>query len=208
MRRPQVKVCGIKREDEAAMLSSFPVSYAGFIFAEGSRRKVDIARARKLRALLGPGIKAVGVFVDADRTFIEEAIKAVPLDGIQLHGSEPPEFCEGFKGIEVWKAIGVSGPIDSGELARYGGCSGILLDTSHKGQSGGTGKAFDWHVAAGLSDTYRIILAGGLNPENAVEAARLVEPHILDMNSGLEENGFKTREKLAALFERLKEEFQ
>ncbi len=205
MHMPDIKICGIKREDEVAALNDFPVSYAGFIFAE-SRRKVTIERAKELRAMLREDIKAIGVFVDADMAFVKKAIAEVPLDGVQLHGQESPEYCSAFD-VEVWKCFGVSGAIDMEMLERYQSCDGILLDTSHKGQSGGTSMAFDWNAAEGLSKKYRIILAGGLNPDNVSEAIRQVEPAAVDLNSGLETEGFKSRDKVAALFQRLKEDF-
>lgn len=198
-----IKICGIKNVEEVALINQFPIQYAGFIFAK-SPRQVTLETAVQLRQALRADIKVVGVFVNEDIETVLAYSRAVPLDVVQLHGQETQDYCEQI-GVSVWKSMGVSEQGVDNSLDKYKNCEAILLDTKHQGQSGGTGKTFDWSIAKALTKDYKIVLAGGLKPENVYEAATKVMPWCLDINSGVEVDGIKDNTKLQAVFQQLKE---
>lgn len=159
-----VKICGIKLEDTLIGMSGLPVEYIGFMFAK-SRRQVTTERAAELLAVArqtpmanGKPPRVVGVFVNPTMEQLAETLSIVPLDVVQLHGDETPEFCrevgERFE-IEVWRALsmaeGEGAPIDGPERldAYRGAVSSILLDTA----GGGTGRAFRWEVIPAYQET-------------------------------------------------------
>jgi phosphoribosylanthranilate isomerase len=214
--KPKVKICGIKNEAEVNIINQFPVNYIGFIFAK-SKRQIDIKSAISLKAALKPGIKTVGVFVDEPVDYIIKALKDCGLSSVQLHGNETEDLektkflChyrekEGLT-FEIFKSISVK---DKNSLhiipifAEY--VDYILLDAYSNGQTGGTGKIFNWDLVGDLSKSYPIILAGGLNPDNIIEAIRRVSPYMIDVNSGVETSLMKDEEKIKKLFIALKEE--
>lgn len=200
----KVKICGIKNEDEIKIINKFPVNYLGFIFAE-SKRKVFPIEVKKLRDLIRSDIEVVGVFLNQKIDFINETIKESNLQYVQLHGDETVDCCRKVK-AKVWKTISVD---EKGFVHNYKNylsiVDGILLDTVVKGQKGGTGQVFNWEMAKNLSKEFKLILAGGLNPDNILEAINAVKPDIIDLNSGLETKLIKNEEKIATLFDRLKE---
>ena len=150
-------------------------------------------------------IKKVGVFVNAPIEEVLEVIKMCQLDVIQLHGEESVDYIQQIP-IEVWKTIPVKDQKSLDLIQTYENhVEGILFETYHESLKGGTGKTFDWTLLKGLSSTpYKRILAGGIHPENAHEAIRLVRPDILDVNSGLEVDGYKNLDKVKKLFKELK----
>ena len=200
----QIKICGIKSEAEVIMLNHYPVTYIGLIFAK-SKRQVTLDQAAKLRSLIRGDIKVVGVFMNQDMEFVQEAIDHCHLDVVQLHGDETNEDIQSLK-TTVWKSISVEDVKSLSKINQYPDASGILLDTYYKGASGGTGVTFNWDLVKDLQLKNRtFILAGGLTPDNVVEAIRVVDPDILDLNSGLEVALMKTEDKVQALFNHLKE---
>lgn len=200
----KIKICGIKRADEVAVINDFPISYAGFIFAK-SKRQVTADQCNELVLTLRNDIKKVGVFVDEDINKVLEIVKTCHLDVVQLHGNESVDYIKKIP-VPVWKTIQVK---DEASLVRIGtykdDVEGILFETYHEKLKGGTGKTFDWHLLDEVdrSEGYQMILAGGINPGNAKEAIEIVKPSVLDVNSGLEEEGFKTRNKVEELFKEL-----
>lgn len=201
----KVKICGIKNEDEIKIINKFPVNYIGFIFAE-SKRKISLLEAKELRDIIRKDIEVVGVFLNQNIDLINETIKECNLQYVQLHGEESVDYCQKVK-AKVWKTISVN---EKGFLHNYKNylsvVDGILLDTAVKELKGGTGQVFNWKLAKNLSKEFKLILAGGLNPDNILEAINIVKPDIIDMNSGLETNFIKDELKINRLFERLKEE--
>ena len=200
----KIKICGIKRQDEVEIINDFPVSYAGFIFA-ASKRQVSVAQCRVLAMNLRSDIKRVGVFVDEDVEKVLEIIRACELNVVQLHGNESVDYIRKIP-VTVWKTIQVKDLDSLSRIKTYEeDADGILFETYHEKLKGGTGKSFDWHLMNQIEreSGYETILAGGINPDNAREAIQIVKPHVLDVNSGLEEDGFKTREKVERLFEEL-----
>ncbi|PKM93252.1 MAG: N-(5'-phosphoribosyl)anthranilate isomerase [Firmicutes bacterium HGW-Firmicutes-1] len=201
----KVKVCGIKTEEEVQMINLYPVNYVGFIFAP-SKRQVTEERAIVLRPLFRKDIKVVGVFVDEEPQRVNELIKSCSLDVVQLHGNETVEYCNHMQ-AKVWKTICVKDEDSLYSIQKYStSVEGILLDTYSKDERGGTGKTFHWGMVKELSKTHTIILAGGLTPENIVQAIKTVMPQVVDLNSGLETNLMKDNDKISKLFSKLKEE--
>ena len=198
-----IKICGLKTAEEIRIVNDFRISYAGFIFAPSSRQ-VDIARARELVSLLRDDIKAVGVFRNQDIDYVNEAIKIAGLDFVQLHGSESPEYCRAVENAEVIKVIGVDS-VESLKMAdEYKDDYIILLDTRIGNQSGGTGKSFDWKLLQGTDFPRGFILAGGIGPDNIREAMKY-GADIIDVNSGVETDLIKDRNKIARVFGNMEE---
>lgn len=194
-----IKICGLFRECDIAYVNEARPDYAGFILHfPKSHRNLTPEVACTLRARLMAGIKAVGVFVDQPEDLVLETADSVGLDVIQLHGSEDNGYIDRIRmraGQPVWKAFRVRSEADLWRAAR---CSadGILLDNGY-----GTGSAFDWSVAAGAGEILRgrkLILAGGLTPDNIPEALRRMRPGIIDLSSGVETNRVKDRDKIRA----------
>src|SRR2546422_4312267 len=137
----RIKICGISDAASAQVAAEAGADAIGLVFAP-SRRRVTASQAREIAAALPPFVTKVGVFVDEERSRIEELIAACGLGAVQLHGAEPPEFCAGFR-IPVIKAIRVK---DASSLARMGvyQVDAFLLDTFDASALGGTGQTFDW----------------------------------------------------------------
>jgi phosphoribosylanthranilate isomerase len=124
--------------------------------------------------------------VDADEELIERAVEVCGLDTLQFHGDESPEFCARFKPLRVWKAFRVAGPEVLRVMPRYE-TDAWLLDAAVRGQLGGSGQRFDWRLAVEAKALgRRIVLAGGLTPENVREAVETVRPYAVDVSSGVE----------------------
>ena len=149
----------------------------------------------------------MGVFVNESAETINKVAKQCRLSSIQLHGSEPPEFCTQFD-LPVIKAIAVRDETDIQVIPQYKGCvSGILLDTKVENVHGGTGKTFDWGlaIAAKEYDT-PLILSGGINSQNVSKAIKMVNPYGVDICSGVEkEPGIKDYNKMQQLLELIDE---
>lgn len=188
----KVKICGLRRIEDIQYVNEAMPDFAGFIFDSSRRRYIDPQKAAGLRAELAPGIKAVGVFVNAPAKLIIDTIKTAGLDAVQLHGNESDEFITQAKietGLPVIKAFHISSAEDL-EKACASSADMILLDNG----KGGTGKSFDWSL---LKDVPRdFILAGGLDADKAAEAVKTVRPWGLDASSGLETDGLKDHDKI------------
>ncbi len=198
MNRTRVKICGITRPEDARMAVEAGVDAVGLVFYPRSPRAVEAGKAAEILAALPPFVTAVGLFVDAERELIEAVLEQVPLDLLQFHGSESPERCEAL-GRRYIKAIRMRADIDlREEAARYASADGLLLDAYRKGVPGGTGERFDWdRIPADLA--VPVVLAGGLEPENIVDAVRSVRPFAVDVSSGVEaDKGTKDAAKIAA----------
>ena len=199
-----VKICGLKSCEEIAIVNQFPIHYAGFIFAS-SKRQVNSDQARKYISSLRKDIQKVGVFVNSPIEEVLRVLHECKLDVIQLHGEETVDYIQKIP-CKVWKTISIENA-DSIKQAEYykENVDGILFETHHEKMRGGTGKTFDWKLLQEYGNrSVPIILAGGLTPENINKAIRIIHPDILDMNSGLEINGYKSYEKIKKLFKELK----
>jgi phosphoribosylanthranilate isomerase len=142
--------------------------------------------------------------VDEDHEKVTATANFCRLDLLQFHGSESVEYCASF-GRKVIKAMRVRGSEDLRGLSEYSKVvDALLLDTFVPDQYGGTGITFDWNVALEAKKYGRIILAGGLNPENVTDAVNMVKPYAVDASSGLELSpGVKDHGKIAAFIERV-----
>lgn len=196
------KICGITNLSDAQAAAVHGASAIGFIFYEKSSRAISIEDAKFISRHLSNDISKVGVFVNHDKAFIEEAIRSVSLNIIQLHGDETPGFCKQFE-VPVLKALRIKDKASLSVMDQYN-VAGFLLDTFSTKQYGGTGETFDWSLLNGKLET-PIILSGGLNPDNILDAIDSVNPAAIDVNSGVEISpGKKDHQKINLLFKNLK----
>lgn len=179
-----VKICGVRREEDARAAVAAGASAIGLNFFPGSRRFISRERARAVADAVRGQVTLVGVFVDASPEEIEAADSEVGLDLYQLHGGEPPETVARWPG-KAYKALRIATRADLAQLTRYPGPR-YLLDTKVVGTFGGTGQTFDWTLAAGAGDHGEIVLAGGLTPDNVAEAVRIARPFGVDTAGGVE----------------------
>ncbi len=201
----RVKICGITRPEDALVAAKAGADAIGLVFYDKSPRALDIAQAWAIVDVLPPFVTTVGLFVNADADTVEDILVEVPLDLLQFHGDEPPDFCERF-GHPYIKAIRMRPGTDLQALARrYGGAQGLLLDTYRPGVPGGTGEAFDWSLAEQPCDK-PIVLAGGLTPENVAQAIERVRPWAVDVSGGVEKaKGVKDSGKISAFLQAVKQ---
>jgi len=174
----------------------------GFIFYAKSPRHVAPEIARSIIAQLPPFVAAVGVFVDEAAAVVQELAGRVGLDWVQLHGQESPDYCRNLE-RKVIKGFRIQDEDSLRRLAGYqDAAQALLLDTYKKGQVGGTGETFDWHLARKAKQYGHIILAGGLTSENVAQAIATASPAAVDTASGTEAApGKKDPAKLRAFFE-------
>ncbi|MBI5739907.1 MAG: phosphoribosylanthranilate isomerase [Nitrospirae bacterium] len=198
----RVKICGITNVEDALSAIDCGADALGFVFYPKSPRSVAPDIARKIISSLPPYVTNVGVFVDKEKKDLEEIVSYTGVDVIQLHGSEPPEYCSTNR--KIVKAIRVKELSDLAPLGRYKAVSAFLLDTYAPGEIGGTGRIFNWEIAIEAKKLGRVILAGGLTPENIEEAIRFVQPYGVDVASGVEgrEKGKKDHRKLRSFIEK------
>jgi phosphoribosylanthranilate isomerase len=200
----KVKVCGITNPDDAKAAVDCGADALGFVFFRGSPRFITPEKASAIIRKLPPFVLSVGVFVDETPDQIARILSVTGIDIVQLHGSEPPEAC-GISG-RVIKAIRVKNLDSLAPLETYKDLvSAFLLDTYAADEFGGTGRIFNWDIAREARRFGRVILAGGLTPENISEAVRFVRPYAVDVSSGVErEKGKKDHEKVRLFIERAK----
>ncbi|MEW6601777.1 MAG: phosphoribosylanthranilate isomerase [Nitrospirota bacterium] len=198
----RIKICGITNIEDAFAAITCGADALGFVFYDKSPRSVKPDTARSIISSLPPIITTVGVFVDEDIKNLENIVSYTGLDIVQLHGSEPPEYFNLSK--KSIKAIRVKDLSDLDLLHQYTAASAFLLDTFSPDSIGGTGHVFNWEIAVEAKKIGRIILAGGLTPDNIEEAVKLVQPYAVDVASGTEGNikGKKDHTKLRLFIER------
>jgi phosphoribosylanthranilate isomerase len=198
----RVKICGMTNLEDALLAAELGADALGFIFYAKSPRYVAPETARAIIAQLPPFVAAVGVFVDEAATVVQELAARAGLDWVQLHGQESPDYCRSL-GRKVIKAFRIQDEGSLSRLADYrGAAQALLLDTYKKGQVGGTGETFDWHLARQAKQYGPIILAGGLTSENVAQAIATAQPAAVDAASGTEAApGKKDPAKLRAFFE-------
>ncbi|MCQ2406347.1 MAG: phosphoribosylanthranilate isomerase [Oscillospiraceae bacterium] len=189
----KIKLCGLSRPCDIEAVNKLSPDYIGFVFASKSRRYVSPEKAEDLKALLSPNIGAVGVFVDESPEKVALLLEKNIIDIAQLHGNEDGEYIKTLRGLShkpIIKAFKVKTPSDI-RKANESSADFVLLDSG-----AGTGTAFDWALLERVERPY--FLAGGLYPENAGEAVKLLRPFALDVSSGIETEGLKDREKMAS----------
>lgn len=185
------------RRDDVEAAIHLGVDAVGFIFYERSSRGITIEHAMGLMQDLPPFVSKVAVLVDAEKCFVEELIHKLPLDVLQFHGDESPEYCDTF-GISYIKAIHPKSAADiDAAIQRYAGASGLLLDSMTATARGGTGVTLDWSIIPEQTKK-PLILAGGLNPETISQALACTRPYAVDVCSGVEMSpGIKDHAKMA-----------
>ena len=180
----RIKICGTTNLDDALMAVEAGADALGFIFVPNTPRYLHPDEAAKIIEELPPFITTVGLFVNAEQSEIDTIANDCSLDAVQLHGEESPELCLALN-RRVVKAFRVKEESSLSRLHDYH-VSAYLLDTYVKGAMGGTGRVFDWNLAVKAKQYGRIILAGGLNPDNIASAILQVRPYGVDVSSGVE----------------------
>jgi phosphoribosylanthranilate isomerase len=181
----RIKICGITRPEDAQSAAASGADAIGLVFYAASPRAVGIGQAAEIAAALPPFVTVVALFVDEPADEIERTLEGVPVDLIQFHGDESPEFCLRFQRPWV-KALRVRPGVDiAAACAAYRGARGVLLDSWQENLPGGTGRTFDWALAP--RDLPRpVVLAGGLNEQNVAAAIARVRPAAVDVSGGVE----------------------
>lgn len=200
-----VKICGITEAKTAEYLLASGVDAMGLVFVPKSPRALDTDTAKALAELTGPGICRVGLFMDAPHEFVEQVIGQVPLDALQFHGQESAFDCERY-GLPYLKALGLADAVPDNvwleRAAEYQGAKALLIDSHASGQMGGTGQAGDWTRLKRLTQSLDKpwIMAGGLGPDNVVNAILACSPDGVDLASGVESQpGIKDHGKIDKL---------
>ena len=197
--RTRIKICGITENCDFQAIVQLGVDALGFIFVKESPRSVTPESAREIIRQLPPFVNAVGVFTNEDPLEVNDIAQYCDLSLVQLHGSEPPEYCETIE-TPVIKAFRVQAAEGFSCSPYQGIVKGFLFDTYNKEKAGGTGETFDWQLLKKMEVPRDFILAGGLKPENVGEAVAAVRPYAVDINSGVEISpGQKDLEKITQL---------
>ena len=182
----QIKICGITNIDDGQFAIEHGADYLGFIFYDKSSRYID---PDLLKEWIGDlhGVKKVGVFVNKSGDDIISIVEICDLDVVQLHGEESDADIDKLKDfdVEIWRAFGLRCEEDVEEAAACK-VDKVLVDSISASEYGGTGKVCDWKLAFQLARERDVILAGGLNPDNVVEAVKEVQPFGVDVSSGVE----------------------
>jgi len=195
--RTRIKICGITRLQDAMDAASLGVDALGFVFVKSSPRWVNSSQALAIISKMPPFVQTVGLFMNNSEQEVTEILQATPLNLLQFHGDESPQYCSSF-GLPYIKAIPMGGGVDPVAYANeHADAVGFLLDSHAKGESGGSGDAFNWDsVPNGIAKP--LILAGGLNIENVASAVVQVKPYAVDVSSGVEASkGVKDLDKMA-----------
>ena len=198
----QVKICGITSLEDAFLTAENGAAAVGFVFYPPSPRFIEPQKAAGISKALPARLVRVGVFVNGKESCVWRTFEDCRLDMIQLHGDESPAYCRQFPKNRIIKAL----TLKTGEDVRRAGdfdVAAILVDARHAGLYGGTGKTADWDLAGKIAGP--LILSGGLNDSNILEALQKVRPAALDINSGVEERpGKKDAAKIKNILQLIK----
>ncbi len=194
----KIKICGLKSEADITYVNEYKPDLIGFVFAEGRKRTIDDETASSLKAMLDPGIQAVGVFVDQPVEYVASLCDRGVIDAAQLHGNESEDYIKELKSLTdkpVIRAFVVREPEDI-EKVSASSADMVLIDSGQ-----GSGKRLDLSVLKDVGREY--FLAGGLDPDSVAEI--MADPPEglmgLDVSSGVETDGVKDREKIRAFIE-------
>ncbi|WP_189418397.1 phosphoribosylanthranilate isomerase [Cellvibrio zantedeschiae] len=181
----RVKICGITSVADALVAVNAGADAIGLVFYAPSPRAVSIEQARAIAASVGPFVTVVGLFVNADESYVRQVLANVDLHVLQFHGDESREFCEQFQ-RPYMKAIRMRPDLDVvREISEHPRAAAILLDAYRPGVPGGTGETFDWDRVPNQSPR-PIVLAGGLTAENVASAIRSTHVYGVDVSGGVE----------------------
>ena len=197
----EIKICGITNIDDALAVHENGADALGFIFYPKSPRYVSPEKAKEIIENLPREITRVGVFVNHRADEIKEIVEFCSLNLVQLHGNESPDFCRQFPVSILIKAFSPRTESELQTLKDYP-VRAILLDTYDPGLYGGTGKTSNWELASKIKELHPLILSGGLNIDNIIEAIETVHPDAVDINSGVESSqGKKDHDKIRKIIE-------
>jgi len=204
----QIKICGLCSPEHIQTAIQAGADMLGFIFHEPSYRYI---RPQAVQPLLHTSNSfekqvlpdLVGVFVNKEVSFINDVVEEAGLHYVQLHGTESPEFCQQIT-RPVIKAIPLKGTADLAQVELYKDVVWRLLLDTPTPEWGGTGMTHDWELASTIAKETRILLAGGLTPENVVHALQQVSPWGVDVSSGIETNKQKDSYKIRAFLENVR----
>jgi phosphoribosylanthranilate isomerase len=200
----RIKICGITNANDALRAADLGADALGFIFYKGSKRYIEPRDAGRIISSLPPFVSSVGVFVNQSIEEIKEAARVSGIDTVQLHGDETPEFC-GMLPYRLIKAVRVKDAVNIAEVELYP-VRAILFDKHTDEMYGGTGSSFDWGMLEGLEISKKVILSGGLTPENVSRAVSLVKPYGVDVSTGVEDTpGKKNHTKMKKFIEAVKD---
>lgn len=205
----RIKICGITQPEQGRTIATLGATALGFICVPTSPRYVKTAQIRAVVERLPAATDRIGVFANTSQQEISETVVAAGLTGIQLHGDESPEFCRQLRGflpnVEIIKALRVRDAQALEQVNIYTSVDTLLLDAYHPQHLGGTGKTLNWATLQQFRPHCPWLLAGGLTPDNILTALSQVQPHGIDLSSGVERApGDKDLTKVARLFAQLK----
>ena len=208
----QVKICGLRTAEHINTATEAGADMLGFIFHEPSHRFIEPQQVRSVLQASDSFMKPpagqckpdlVGVFVNKEADYINEVAEQVGLQYVQLHGTETPEFCQQIK-RPVIKAFQVHSTVDLEQIKAFQSVVWRLLLDTPTPDWGGSGETHDWELARLVSQTHRLLLAGGLTVENVATAIRQVRPWGVDVSSGVETNRLKDSEKIQAFIKQVR----
>ncbi len=188
-----IKLCGLSREEDILTANELKPDYIGFVFAKKSKRYVSPERAKELKALLDPEIQSVGVFVNEEIENVAKLLENGVIDVAQLHGNEDEEYIKTLREHSqkpIFQAFKITSEEDV-RKAEESSADYVLLDAG-----AGDGTVFDWSLVKEVNRPY--FLAGGLDSVNVSEAVKSLHPYGVDVSSGIETNGKKDKQKMAA----------
>ena len=197
----KIKLCGLSRICDIEAANRLKPQYIGSAFLANTKRHVTYEKAKELKSLLSPDIKVVGVFVDESAEIVARLLNDGTIDIAQLHGGEDEEYISRLRkltGKPIIKAFRIESEEDIAR-AEKSSADHILLDSGM-----GTGKVFDWSLIQSIKRPY--FLAGGLDCDNVGEAIKKLRPYAVDVSSGIETNGLKDKEKMAAFVAKVRKE--
>ena len=198
--RTRVKICGLKQAEDARLCADLGADSIGLVFHVPSPRFIEIDAAIKIRRALPPFVTVTALFLNEDNDWIKQVVDAVKPDCLQFHGNESGDTCESFS-MPYIKAIPM-GSVDNADeyAANFPNAQGFLLDSNVAGRMGGSGDTFDWSKIPSSFGS-PLVLAGGLNPGNVVEAITQIRPWAVDVSSGVESaRGIKDRALIKQFF--------
>ena len=196
----KIKICGIRRTEDALLAGELGAWAVGFVFWPDSPRFIDPYRARRISAALPPWLVPVGVFVDQPEEYVAGVANLVRLGAVQLHGNESAAMMERLR-HRVIKSVPVGVDFTASSVDAVPARATVLLDAHDPARRGGTGATVDWTRAAAAARRRPVLLAGGLKPDNVRSAIDAVRPVGIDVSSGVESApGVKDPDKLRALF--------
>ncbi len=206
----RIKICGITRPIQGKEIAHLGATALGFICVPASPRYVNPEQIQAVVKHLPENVDRIGVFANTSWEEICQTVTVARLNGVQLHGDESPEFCHHLRqllpNVEIIKALRVrsSQALDQANVYTSW-VDTLLLDAYHPQQLGGTGKTLDWTTLRQFCPSCPWLLAGGLTPDNILDALNQVNPSGIDLSSGVERTpGDKDLDKVAQLFEQLK----